>query len=152
MPAPRWIAEVRADVEHVNRFVRNGYLKVVMDHNLTQDHFYAAYGSETRTPAYTLFHIGAGADFTSAGKLVLRQCHREQPDQCGLPKSPEPLEICTGQPGNRTAGNLQHGPQCQLRTSYPRQLRRVIRQRWQQSQFILRKIENFNLAPKKASI
>ncbi|MGD9555525.1 MAG: TonB-dependent receptor [Mangrovibacterium sp.] len=70
MPAPRWIAEVRADVEHVNRFVRNGYLKVVMDHNLTQDHFYAAYGSETRTPAYTLFHIGAGADFTSGRKTL----------------------------------------------------------------------------------
>ncbi|MGV8091511.1 MAG: TonB-dependent receptor [Mangrovibacterium sp.] len=70
IPAPRWISMIRTDFDRVNRFLRNAYLKFEMDYNTEQDHFYAAYGTETRTPGYTLFNIGAGIDFISKDRTL----------------------------------------------------------------------------------
>ncbi|MEL7585955.1 MAG: TonB-dependent receptor [Prolixibacteraceae bacterium] len=70
IPAARWTSVIRTDFERVNRLMSNAYLKFGVDYNFEQDHFYAAYGTETRTPAYTLLNVGAGTDFTSGGKTL----------------------------------------------------------------------------------
>jgi iron complex outermembrane receptor protein len=69
-PAPRWISGIRADIARINRFIGNGYIKLGIDHNWSQEHVYAAYGTETRTPGYTLFDLGAGADVVSEHKTL----------------------------------------------------------------------------------
>lgn len=70
IPAPRWISVIRTDFDRVNRFMSNAYIKFGIDHNLEQDHVYSAYGTETRTPGYTLLNLGAGADFTANGRTL----------------------------------------------------------------------------------
>lgn len=70
IPAPRWISVIRADFDQMNRLMHHAYIKLEMDQHARQNHFYSAYGTETRTPGYTLFNIGAGTDFTSKGKTL----------------------------------------------------------------------------------
>ncbi len=70
VPAPRWTSVIRADVDKVNRLIGHAYVKLGLEHNWAQGHFYAAYGTETKTPAYTLINIGAGSDIISNGKTL----------------------------------------------------------------------------------
>ncbi len=68
IPAPVWISDVKAEFDKVNRFLANSYISVGIEKNWKQDHFYAAYDTETATPGYTLLHMGLGTDFVSGNK------------------------------------------------------------------------------------
>jgi iron complex outermembrane receptor protein len=61
-PAPKIQSELRADIKSKSRMFSNAYVKVEMENYLEQNKFYSAFGTETKTPAYTLLHLGAGTD------------------------------------------------------------------------------------------
>ena len=67
-PAPRWSSEIKAEIPTINQFLGNAYLKFGLEKTWEQNHFYAAYQTETRTPGYTLFNLGGGVDFINHGK------------------------------------------------------------------------------------
>ena len=62
-PPPHWTSEIRLDFEKTVHYFANSYVKFGIDDTWKQNHIYAAYGTETRTPGYTLLNIGAGTDF-----------------------------------------------------------------------------------------
>jgi iron complex outermembrane receptor protein len=61
-PAPKIQSELKADIKSKSKLLNNTYVKIELENYLQQNHFYAAYGTETKTPAYTLLNIGAGTD------------------------------------------------------------------------------------------
>lgn len=61
-PAPKIQSELRADLNGKGKVISNTYLKIEMENFLEQNKFYSAYGTETKTSAYTLINIGAGTD------------------------------------------------------------------------------------------
>lgn len=69
-PAPKYSSELRATVKKLGGFLKNAYAEVGVDNYFTQDKFYAANGTETKTPGYTLINAGMGADITSKGKTL----------------------------------------------------------------------------------
>ena len=46
------------------------YVKLAVDCNLRQNHYYAAGGTETSTPSYTLLNLYAGTDIKSHGRRI----------------------------------------------------------------------------------
>ncbi|WP_211297829.1 TonB-dependent receptor [Prolixibacter denitrificans] len=62
IPAPRFQSTLRADIFPKGKTLRNGYIEFGLEHDFTQNKFYSAFGTETRTPAYTLLHAGIGTD------------------------------------------------------------------------------------------
>ncbi len=64
IPAARWLSQIKIDIKKINRWMENGWLSFGVDHNWKQDHFYAAYNTETATPSYTLLNTGVGTDIT----------------------------------------------------------------------------------------
>ncbi len=67
-PAPRWLSEVKWEINHHGKILNNSYLSFEVDQNFRQSHFYEADGTETATPAYTLLNLSAGADIMVKGK------------------------------------------------------------------------------------
>jgi Outer membrane receptor proteins, mostly Fe transport len=63
-PAPKYQIGVKADLLKWGSHIRNGYVKVELENYFAQNNVYSAYGTETRTPGYTLLNMGFGADFT----------------------------------------------------------------------------------------
>jgi iron complex outermembrane receptor protein len=63
IPAPAWVSDVKVEFDKLNHFLANSYLKIGIDKTWAQNHFYAAYGTETATPGYTLLNLGLGSDF-----------------------------------------------------------------------------------------
>ena len=70
-PAPRWLSTLRYDFVRDGKVMNNSYASIEMDCNLKQNHFHAAYGTETATPSYTLFNLSAGTDFMYHGHKVV---------------------------------------------------------------------------------
>lgn len=68
IPAPVWISDVKAEFDKVNRFLANSYISFGIEKTWKQNYFYAAYGTETATPSYTLLNMGIGTDFVSGNK------------------------------------------------------------------------------------
>lgn len=67
-PAPRWNADVKYEFVCGGRTFDNLFVKMAMECNLRQNHFYAVNQTESATPSYTLFHLYAGTDV----------CHRDK--------------------------------------------------------------------------
>lgn len=63
-PAPRYRAEVKAHFEKTGKYLQNSFIKIEAEHAFAQDRVFAAFGTETPSPAYTLLHAGLGADIT----------------------------------------------------------------------------------------
>jgi len=63
IPPPHWITEIKTDFKKTTSFLVNSYIKFGIENTWKQNHIYAAYGTETRTPGYTLLNFGAGTDF-----------------------------------------------------------------------------------------
>lgn len=63
-PAPKLQSELRADIKKLGKIITNSYLKVELENYFEQNNYYAAYNTETKTPAYTLLNLGLGADIT----------------------------------------------------------------------------------------
>lgn len=70
-PAPRWCADVRYEFVCNGNTFDNLFMKFAVDCNFRQNHFYAAYNTETATPSYTLFDVYAGTDIKCHGRRVL---------------------------------------------------------------------------------
>jgi len=74
-PPAKWSATVRYDIlKHTKGCIDNLFAAVGMEHNFKQNHYYAAGGTETATPAYTLWNIQAGADIKVKGKKLCSIC------------------------------------------------------------------------------
>ena len=61
-PAPRWTSEIKYELTHDGQLFNNSYVSCSMECHLRQQHIYAAGGTETPTPSYTLFNVAAGTD------------------------------------------------------------------------------------------
>ena len=71
LPPPRVIVQAkitRAAFGRANRgsLFRNGYAQTEVEHNQAQNQALLAFGTETLTPAFTLWNIGTGADVTGS--------------------------------------------------------------------------------------
>jgi iron complex outermembrane receptor protein len=71
IPAPKYRAAIKAEFKKIGKLLNNFYFKIAMDHYFTQDKFYAAYGTETVTPAYTLLSAGFGGTIATKKKKEL---------------------------------------------------------------------------------
>lgn len=71
IPAPRLQSEVRLNFKTGSNLLRNWFTRLEVEHNFRQNRFYAAYGTETATPAYTLLNFGAGFDVPNGRKQTL---------------------------------------------------------------------------------
>ena len=69
-PAPRLSTDVKYEITHDGEVLNNAYVAVRMDWFLKQDHFYAAYNTETMTPSYLLLGLSVGTDVLVKGKKV----------------------------------------------------------------------------------
>ena len=85
-PAPRWTSELKWELLHHSHptlgshsrhthhaagpSVDNLYVAAGLECYLRQNNVYAALGTETATPSYTLLNLSAGTDLTWAGKKV----------------------------------------------------------------------------------
>ncbi len=63
IPAPVWVSDLKIEFNKTDHFLANSYLKIGIENTWKQNHFYAAYETETATPGYTLLNMGAGTDF-----------------------------------------------------------------------------------------
>ncbi len=68
IPAPKYRGELKAQFQKVNGSISNAYIKFGVDHYFKQDKFFAAYQTETATPAYTLLNAGIGANVKAFNK------------------------------------------------------------------------------------
>ncbi|MCY7357457.1 MAG: TonB-dependent receptor, partial [Rudanella sp.] len=67
LPPPRVIVQAKVTRTEIGRtwpgrLFRNGYAQTEIEHNQAQNQALLAFGTETRTPAFTLWNIGTGAD------------------------------------------------------------------------------------------
>jgi iron complex outermembrane receptor protein len=70
-PAPRFTSELRYDLVRDGKRLNNAYVSFSVETDFRQSHFYAANGTETATPAYTLLNAAAGTDIMYHGKRVV---------------------------------------------------------------------------------
>jgi iron complex outermembrane recepter protein len=70
MPPAHLISELRANFKKAGAALRNLYFKVEMDASAAQNRVFTAYNTETPTPGYALFDIGAGTDFNAKRKKI----------------------------------------------------------------------------------
>jgi iron complex outermembrane recepter protein len=69
-PAPKLLTTLKADVRKFDHLVQNAYIKFEVENYFTQKKYYAAYGTETKTPGYTLLNFGIGSEFIIKNKPV----------------------------------------------------------------------------------
>lgn len=70
MPAPRWLTSLHYDIPVRSTYLRHLYAEAETDANFRQNHFMAAYGTETATPAYMLLNLSAGTDLCVRGRKI----------------------------------------------------------------------------------
>jgi iron complex outermembrane receptor protein len=69
-PAPRLSADVKYELTHDGQVFNNAYVAVQADWYLKQDHYFAAYDTETMTPSYLLLGVSVGTDVLIKGRKV----------------------------------------------------------------------------------
>ncbi len=69
-PAPRFQSDLKFDFRKPANFLRNAYAKIGIEYDFTQNKFYSAYNTETRTPGYTLLNMGIGSDIVSKSYTI----------------------------------------------------------------------------------
>jgi iron complex outermembrane recepter protein len=62
IPAPKYRAELRANLKKTGNHLSNAYYKVGIDYFFPQNKIYSAFGTETATPSYTLLGMGVGGN------------------------------------------------------------------------------------------
>lgn len=62
MPPAKWNTELRTDFKTVSAALHNVYFKLEAEHAFAQEKIFSTYQTETATPSYTVFNLGAGAD------------------------------------------------------------------------------------------
>lgn len=69
-PAPRLNANIKYEITHDAKVFNNAYVAANLDWYLRQNHFFAAYDTETPTPSYVLFSLSTGTDINIKGRKV----------------------------------------------------------------------------------
>ena len=71
IPPLHGISELRFDFDNKSLNIKHGFVKLQMEYYANQNRIYSAYGTETRTPGYTLFNAGIGGSFVNKlGKTI----------------------------------------------------------------------------------
>ena len=70
IPAPRLAVDAKYEITHDGKVFNNAYIAARMDLCLKQNHYFAAYNTETMTPSYLLFGLSMGTDILLKGKKV----------------------------------------------------------------------------------
>lgn len=70
-PAPRLNAEVKYELSHDAKVFNNAYVSANLDWYLQQNHYFAAYETETMTPSYLLLGLSVGTDVLRHGKKIV---------------------------------------------------------------------------------
>lgn len=71
-PAPRFTFDLKWEISHHAKVLRNAYISAQVDNYLAQDRVFEAAGTETQTPAYTLLNFSAGTDVFVKGCKILQ--------------------------------------------------------------------------------
>lgn len=71
IPAPRLLTEFRGNFSKIGEVLQNIYLKFEVDNTFAQNNAFAAFNTETKTPAYSLLNAGFGADIVNKKKQTL---------------------------------------------------------------------------------
>ncbi|MVN76133.1 TonB-dependent receptor [Hymenobacter sp. HMF4947] len=66
IPADRLLSELRGNFRRQGQRLTNVYARFQLEQTFAQNRFFAAYDTETATPAYTLFNAGVGTDVADA--------------------------------------------------------------------------------------
>ena len=69
-PAPRLSSDIKYELTHNGQVFNNAYVAVQADWYLKQDHYFAAYDTETMTPSYLLLGLSVGTDVLVKGRKV----------------------------------------------------------------------------------
>ena len=72
IPAPRLYSEIKYEFTHGGSLFNNAFASLNIDWNMAQNHYYAAGGTETATPAYLLLGASVGTDVVIKGKNACR--------------------------------------------------------------------------------
>ncbi len=70
IPAPRYRAELRTQLNNT-KILKNAYVKIGLDYFFKQNNVFSAFGTETKTPSYTLLNMGFGFDIKTSKKDAL---------------------------------------------------------------------------------
>jgi iron complex outermembrane recepter protein len=70
IPPAKWQSSLKFSLNKAGKSFQNLYLQIESEMYFQQDRYYSAYGTETRTPGYTLFNLGLGGDITGNQKQV----------------------------------------------------------------------------------
>ena len=70
-PAPRLSGDVKYELLHDGKVFNNAFVAARADWYLQQNHYFAAYDTETMTPSYVLLGLSAGTDVLLHGKKIL---------------------------------------------------------------------------------
>lgn len=65
IPPLHGISELRFDFDSKSLNIKHGFVKLQMEYYANQDRIYSAFGTETRTPGYSLFNAGVGGSFVN---------------------------------------------------------------------------------------
>jgi iron complex outermembrane receptor protein len=72
IPPAHGISELRFDISSKHAHLINGFIKAQVEYYAAQNRAYLEFGTETPTPAYTLFNAGIGGTFTNkTGKSII---------------------------------------------------------------------------------
>ena len=66
IPADRLQSELRGNFRRQGKRLANAYVRVQLEHTFAQNRYFAAFDTETATPAYTLINAGLGTDVADA--------------------------------------------------------------------------------------
>ena len=66
IPADRLQSELRGNFRRQGKRLTNSYVRVQLEQTFAQNRYFAAFDTETATPAYTLFNAGVGTDVADA--------------------------------------------------------------------------------------
>lgn len=69
-PAPRLCADVKYELLHDGKVFNNAYIAAKVDWYCQQNHYFAAYDTETMTPSYVLIGLSAGTDILYKGSTI----------------------------------------------------------------------------------
>ena len=70
-PAPRLTSDIKYELMHDGKVFNNAYVSVQADWYLKQNHYFAAYDTESMTPSYLLLGLSAGTDIYCKGRKVV---------------------------------------------------------------------------------
>ena len=70
IPAPKLVSELKADIKKIGKYISNAYVSVELENYFEQNKFYSAFGTETKTPGYSLINIGMGGEITRKSKTI----------------------------------------------------------------------------------